>query len=64
MDDSWKDLRLSLERPYKDDLGNPLPLVLDILPTGEHIFEPYAPWPDLFTSRSHRLPATMALPLS
>ena len=37
---SWKKLQLSLERPYKDDDGLPLPVVLDILPDGEHIWEP------------------------
>ena len=33
---------MSLERPYKDDSGLPLPVLLDITPSGEHIYEPYA----------------------
>ncbi|TFY68621.1 hypothetical protein EVG20_g3489 [Dentipellis fragilis] len=33
-------LKLSLESPYKDDSGNPIPVVLDILPDGAHVFEP------------------------
>ncbi|TFK55925.1 hypothetical protein OE88DRAFT_1716574 [Heliocybe sulcata] len=36
----WKKLRLSLERPYKDDRGNYIPVLLDITPEGEHIYEP------------------------
>ncbi|KAI0268274.1 subunit 17 of mediator complex-domain-containing protein [Gloeopeniophorella convolvens] len=36
-------LRLSLERLYKDDQGRPIPTVLDILPDGEHIYEPDEP---------------------
>ena len=36
-------LRLSLERHYKDDLGRPIPTVLDITSDGHYIFEPCAP---------------------
>ncbi|KZT20349.1 hypothetical protein NEOLEDRAFT_1075722 [Neolentinus lepideus HHB14362 ss-1] len=36
----WKKLKLSLERPYKDDHGNYIPVLLDITPEGEHIYEP------------------------
>ena len=37
----WKRLQLSLERPYKDDDGQPIPVLLDITPEGRHIYEPY-----------------------
>ncbi|KAJ7754261.1 subunit 17 of mediator complex-domain-containing protein [Mycena maculata] len=33
-------MMLKLERPYKDDAGNRLPVLLDIAPDGTHIFEP------------------------
>ncbi|KAI0335458.1 hypothetical protein GY45DRAFT_799896 [Cubamyces sp. BRFM 1775] len=36
----WKKLKLSLERPYKDDNGGPLPELLDITPDGQHIYRP------------------------
>ncbi|KAF8261393.1 subunit 17 of mediator complex-domain-containing protein [Lactarius quietus] len=36
-------LKLSLERPYKDDLGRSIPTVLDIAPDGHHIYEPDEP---------------------
>lgn len=36
----WKKLKLSLERPWKDDTGKPIPVLLDITPEGEQIFEP------------------------
>ncbi|KAI0349426.1 hypothetical protein OH77DRAFT_1580604 [Trametes cingulata] len=36
----WKKLKLSLERPYKDDNGEPLPELLDISPDGQHIYRP------------------------
>ena len=36
----WKKLKLSLERPYKDDNGDPIPIVLDITPEGQYIYEP------------------------
>ncbi|CCM01597.1 uncharacterized protein FIBRA_03657 [Fibroporia radiculosa] len=36
----WKRLRLSLERPYKDDAGQPIPALLDITPDGQYVHEP------------------------
>ncbi|KAF4602024.1 hypothetical protein EYR40_005225 [Pleurotus pulmonarius] len=36
---TWRDLRLSLERPYKNDNGEPIPTLLDITPEGEFIYE-------------------------
>ncbi|TBU40113.1 subunit 17 of mediator complex-domain-containing protein [Dichomitus squalens] len=36
----WKKLKLSLERPYKDDNGEPIPELLDITPDGHHIYRP------------------------
>jgi hypothetical protein len=38
----WKKLKLSLERPYKDDNGNPILPLLDVFPDGQQVFEPYA----------------------
>jgi mediator of RNA polymerase II transcription subunit 17 len=40
-DPPWKQLRLSLERPYKDDNGNPEPALYDITRDGQYIHEPY-----------------------
>ena len=37
----WKKIRLSLERPYKNDDGEPIPVLLDITAEGTHIYEPY-----------------------
>jgi hypothetical protein len=37
---SWKKISLSLERPYKDDHGDSLPILLDITPEGERVYEP------------------------
>lgn len=31
---------LKLERPYKDDAGNRLPVLLDIAPDGTRVYEP------------------------
>ena len=36
----YKRLRLSLERPYKDDAGEPIPVLHNILPDGVHEYEP------------------------
>ncbi|KAF9492808.1 hypothetical protein BDN71DRAFT_1396116 [Pleurotus eryngii] len=36
---TWRDLRLSLERPYKNDNGESIPTLLDITPEGEFIYE-------------------------
>ncbi|KAI0081763.1 hypothetical protein K474DRAFT_1635087 [Panus rudis PR-1116 ss-1] len=35
----WKKLKLSLEKPYRDDNGNPIPVLYDITPEGQQIFE-------------------------
>ncbi|KIJ70515.1 hypothetical protein HYDPIDRAFT_172315 [Hydnomerulius pinastri MD-312] len=35
----WKKTKLSLERPYKDDQGEHIPVLLDITPEGEQVFE-------------------------
>ncbi|TFK43483.1 subunit 17 of mediator complex-domain-containing protein [Crucibulum laeve] len=35
----WKKIKLSLERPYKDDNGKPIPVLLDITQEGQHIYE-------------------------
>lgn len=37
----WKKTKLSLERPYKDDRGERIPVLLDITPDGEQVFESY-----------------------
>ncbi|KAF5388061.1 hypothetical protein D9615_000456 [Tricholomella constricta] len=36
---SWKQLKLALERPYKDDNGEQIPVLLDISPEGQHVYE-------------------------
>ncbi len=36
----WRKLKLSLERPYKDDNGEPVLELLDITPEGQHIYRP------------------------
>ena len=36
---SWKNLKLSIERPYKDDQGDIIPVLLDITPEGQHLYE-------------------------
>ncbi|RPD67175.1 hypothetical protein L226DRAFT_499129 [Lentinus tigrinus ALCF2SS1-7] len=36
----WKKLKLSLERPYTDDSGEPIPELFDITPDGQHIYRP------------------------
>jgi len=40
-DPPWKNLKLALERPYKDDNGDCIPVLFDISPDGQHIYEPY-----------------------
>jgi mediator of RNA polymerase II transcription subunit 17, fungi type len=37
----WKTLKLALERPYKDDNGDEIPVLFDISSDGQHIYEPY-----------------------
>ena len=39
LDPSWKKLKLSFERPYKDDQGDIIPVLLDITPEGQHVYE-------------------------
>ncbi|KAF9485307.1 hypothetical protein BDN70DRAFT_871333 [Pholiota conissans] len=36
----WKKLKLSFERPYKDDSGKPIPTLYDLTPDGQFIYEP------------------------
>lgn len=36
----WKQLQLSLERPYKDDNRERIPVLEDITPQGQFIYEP------------------------
>lgn len=38
---SWKKTKLSLERPYKDDNGERIPILFDITSEGEHVYEPW-----------------------
>lgn len=38
-DPPWKSLKLALERPYKDDNGIYVPVLLDIAPDGQQIYE-------------------------
>jgi len=35
----WRSTKLSFERPYKDDLGNRIPVLYDLTPEGERIYE-------------------------
>ncbi|THH08655.1 hypothetical protein EW145_g2561 [Phellinidium pouzarii] len=37
---AWRKIKLSLERPYKDDNGQPTPTLLDITQDGQFIYEP------------------------
>ncbi|KAL0574670.1 hypothetical protein V5O48_007286 [Marasmius crinis-equi] len=39
----WKETRLSLERPYKNDQGQVIPTLFDITAEGELVYEPYVP---------------------
>ena len=39
---AWRKLKLTLERPYADDQGNPIRQLLDVTPEGQQIYEPYA----------------------
>ena len=38
----WRKAKFSLERPYKDDNGQPILTLLDITPDGQYIYEPFA----------------------
>ena len=44
---AWRKLKLTLERPYADDQGNPIRQLLDVTHEGQQIYEPYAPVPSL-----------------
>lgn len=44
---AWRKLKLTLERPYVDDQGNPIRQLLDVTSEGQQIYEPYAPVPSL-----------------
>lgn len=39
MEGHWRKLQLPLERPYKDDNGDHIPVLLDITPEGKHVYE-------------------------
>lgn len=39
---AWRKLKLTLERPYKDDQGNIIRQLLDVTPEGQQVYEPYA----------------------
>lgn len=36
---SFKQIKLSLERPYNDDNGDRVPVLFDITPEGQRIYE-------------------------
>ena len=40
MDEDVFQTKLSLEPPYKNDVGDPIPVTYEILPHGEYIYEP------------------------
>lgn len=40
MEPAWRNTKLSLERPYKDDNGHPIRTLLDITQDGQFIYEP------------------------
>jgi mediator of RNA polymerase II transcription subunit 17 len=50
--EDWKGLRLSLERPYKDEKGEKLPILYDIEPDGKFIYETSVP---CYATRFHVL---------
>ncbi|KAL5488212.1 hypothetical protein ACEPAI_6320 [Sanghuangporus weigelae] len=52
---SWRKIKLSLERPYKDDTGQPIPTLLDITPDGQFIYEPRKDYDTKLTERFHRI---------
>jgi len=41
-DESWRETKLTLERPYKDEDGQCIPSLLDIDLQGNPVYEPYA----------------------
>ncbi|KAG7449152.1 uncharacterized protein BT62DRAFT_964081 [Guyanagaster necrorhizus] len=52
---SWKTLKLSLERPYKDENGVPVPVLQDITPQGEQIYEPKQTTSQLLSGNLRRI---------
>ncbi|KLO08277.1 hypothetical protein SCHPADRAFT_944596 [Schizopora paradoxa] len=52
---SWRETRLSLERPYKDDNDNPIPTLLDIAPDGTFAYEPEEEWDAKLGQRFRRI---------
>jgi hypothetical protein len=58
---SWKKTKLSLERPYKDDKGERIPVLLDITPDGVQVFEPYvtetSPYSIANQASVHKIPS-------
>ena len=53
---AWKKLRLSLERPYKDDSGQRIPVLYDLAPDGTRVYEPC-----VVSGLAHNLLNTQAL---
>ncbi|KAJ3528511.1 hypothetical protein NMY22_g9384 [Coprinellus aureogranulatus] len=53
--EDWRDLKLTLERPYKDDNGQKLPTLLDIEPDGKFIYEAQESLDDRLKSNLHRI---------
>lgn len=51
----WRQIRLSLERPYKDDNGQPISTLLDITPDGQFIYEPREEWDAKLGERFRRI---------
>lgn len=50
----WKELKLSLERPYKNDEGNKIQPLLDIV-NGQFVFEPPEEWDAKLGDRFNRI---------
>lgn len=51
---AWRKVKLSLERPYKDDNGQPMPTLLDII-DGQSIYEPREEWDAKLGERFRRI---------
>ncbi|KAH9482703.1 Mediator of RNA polymerase II transcription subunit 17 [Psilocybe cubensis] len=52
---SWKKLKLSFERPYTDDAGNRLPVLYDLTPEGDRIYEPQQSFSERLESNIRRI---------
>ncbi|KAF8351407.1 subunit 17 of mediator complex-domain-containing protein [Amanita rubescens] len=52
---SWKMLKLSLERPYKDDNDDPIPVLSDIAADGQYIYEPKETLTQQLGEKLHRI---------